>query len=323
MTARLLVQDLTTRLQLASKIVTVVDHVSFVLHPAETVALVGESGCGKSLTALSLLGIPPDPPALPSTGSVIYQGQNLLTLPEKSMRRLRGSRLAMIFQDPDLALNPVFTVGAQLIEVCHLHLHLPEEEGWQRVIHVLGDVGIPAPESRLDAYPHQLSRGMKQRVMIAMAILCEPEVLIADEPTTALDVTVQAQVLDLLRDLQERHGTSILLITHDMGVVAELADRVMIMYASQIVEQGDVGSIFDCTAHPYTRGLFQARPQLSKVEARLPTIKGTAPSLEDRPSGCRFHPRCSRAMPICCEELAPTYALSPSHSVDCWLYDRG
>ena len=319
MTILLSAKGLTTRLRVGDQIATVVDGLTFDLHSGKTLALVGESGCGKSMTALSLMRILPHPPALPPEGEVWYDGANLLALPESQMRRLRGSKLAMIFQDPMTCLNPVYTVGEQLLEVVELHLHLERETAKTHVLEALASVGIPSPEQRLREYPHQLSGGMKQRVMIAMALLAEPDILIADEPTTALDVTIQAQVLDLMRKLQRERGTAILLITHDMGVVAEMADEVIVMYASQAIEQGPVEAIFDRRAHPYTQGLFHSRPRCG--QERLQPIIGTVPPATAFPKGCHFHPRCPKAMPQCKEGAVPAFALAPNHQTNCWLYD--
>jgi oligopeptide/dipeptide ABC transporter ATP-binding protein len=319
MTVLLSAKGLTTRLRVGGQIATVVDGLTFDLHSGKTLALVGESGCGKSMTALSLMRILPEPPALPSEGEVWYDGCNLLALPEPKMRKLRGAKLAMIFQDPMTCLNPVFTVGDQLLEVVELHLGLASAAARQHVIDALHSVQIPLPEQRMREYPHQLSGGMKQRVMIAMALLCEPDILIADEPTTALDVTIQAEVLDLMRALQRDRGTAILLITHDMGVVAEMADEVIVMYASQAIERGPVDALFDHRAHPYTQGLFRSRPTITRE--RLEPIDGTVPPPTNFPTGCHFHPRCPKAMPCCKEGRVPQFSLSPNHSTNCWLYD--
>lgn len=317
------VRNLTTRLVIEKQPFPVVEEISFDLFPGKTLALVGESGCGKTLTALSIMGILPTPPAERSTGEVLYQGRNLLRLKEKEMRKIRGGRIAMIFQDPSTALNPVYTVGDQMGEVSDIHLKLDEEEGRLKAIEALREVGLARPEDMLDVYPHQLSGGMKQRVMIAMALMCEPDVLIADEPTTALDVTIQAQVLDLIRALQKTKGTAVLLITHDMGVVAELADDVIVMYAAQGVEKGSVRQIFDHAAHPYTQGLFASRPSQQPPHAKLKTIKGTVPSAVHFPKGCRFHPRCPYVMDKCREGEVPDFELEkrPPHISKCWLHD--
>jgi oligopeptide/dipeptide ABC transporter ATP-binding protein len=315
------VRNLSTKLQIGQQVCKVVDDLSFDLHLGKTLALVGESGCGKSMTALSIMRILPKPPALNSEGEIIYQGHNLLTLPEKEMRRIRGAKIAMIFQDPTSALNPVYTVGYQLVEVAELHLGLYGEEAIQRGIRALAEVGISAPAERMNDYPHQLSGGMKQRVMIAMALMCEPDILIADEPTTALDVTIQAQVLDLIRALQAKKGMAVLLITHDMGVVAEMAHDVIVMYAAQGIERGNVFEIFDHRAHPYTIGLFKSRPALNDQKGTLKAIKGTVPSVTHFPAGCRFHPRCPCVMTKCKHGPVPEFRLAESHSTKCWLYD--
>lgn len=316
------VRDLTTRLKIGQDIWTVVDHLGFDLYRGKTLALVGESGCGKSMTALSLLRILPQPPALPPTGEVGYQGRNLLTVSEKEMRRLRGAKIAMIFQDPMSALNPVYTIGNQLMEVAELHLGLYGEEAWSRACDALEAVGIAAAEERMSAYPHQLSGGLKQRVMIAMALMCEPDVLIADEPTTALDVTIQAQVLELIRSLQRKKGMALLLITHDIGVVAEMADEVIVMYVAQGIERAQANDLFDYPAHPYTMGLFQSRPSLENRRGKLHPIAGQVPPFRHIPAGCRFHPRCPYAMPKCCHGPVPDFVIEPStHVAKCWLYD--
>lgn len=316
------VRDLTTQLQIGQEKWTVVDHLGFDLYRGQTLALVGESGCGKSLTALSIMRILPHPPALPSTGEVLYQGRNLLTIHEKEMRRIRGAKIAMIFQDPMSALNPVYSIGNQLIEVAELHLGLFGEEAWNKASEALKAVGIPDAEERLSAYPHQLSGGLKQRVMIAMAMMCEPDILIADEPTTALDVTIQAQVLELIRNLQRKKGMSLLLITHDMGVVAEMADEVIVMYMAQGIERGKIEDVFEHRAHPYTKGLFQSRPSLDKRQQKLQPIRGQVPTFRHIPSGCRFHPRCPYVMDKCKKGCVPDFSLEPStHVAKCWLYD--
>lgn len=316
------VKKLSTTFLMGNDHRNVVDSLSFDLFEGKTLALVGESGCGKSMTALSIMRILPTPPALPSTGEIIYKGRNLLNISEKEMRTIRGAKIAMIFQDPMSALNPVYTVGAQLAEVAELHLGLFGDEALERAAEALQSVGISSPYERLNAYPHQLSGGIKQRVMIAMALMCEPDILIADEPTTALDVTIQAQVLDLIRDLQRRRGMALLLITHDMGVVAEMADDVIVMYASQGVEWGTVKEIFDNRAHPYTKGLFKSRPADHQHRGKLQSIKGTVPSLEHPPHGCRFHPRCPFVMDICRHGEVPLFQIGQSHhhQAKCWLY---
>lgn len=316
------VRQLTTRLRIGEREVAVVEALSFQLFAGKTLALVGESGSGKTMTALSLMRILPQPPALPPTGEVLYQGKNLLELPEKEMRTIRGGKIAMIFQDPSSALNPVYPIGNQLMEVAEIHLGLYGETAVDRSIKALSEVGIPFPKERLTDYPHQLSGGMRQRVMIAMALMCEPDILIADEPTTALDVTIQAQIIDLIRHLQKRRNMAVLLITHDMGLVAELADDVIVMYAAQGVEQGSVFQIFDHMAHPYTQGLFAARPSLHKSGKALHPIKGSIPVFGHFPEGCRFHPRCPYVMPKCRHGAVPDFAVgNQSHLSKCWLQD--
>lgn len=316
------VKELTAQLKIGQDVWTVVDRLGFSLYRGKTLALVGESGCGKSMTALSLMRILPHPPALPPTGEVIYQGRNLIGISEKEMRRIRGAKMAMIFQDPMSALNPVYTIGNQLMEVAGLHLGLHGEEGWMRAREALESVGIPEAEERMNAYPHQLSGGMKQRVMIAMALMCEPDILIADEPTTALDVTIQAQVLELIRSQQRKNGMAVLLITHDMGVVAEMADEVIVMYLAQGIERADVEDLFDHPSHPYTRGLFQSRPSLENRRGKLHPIRGQVPPFRHIPAGCRFHPRCPYAMEKCLKGAVPDFTLPhPHHEAKCWLYD--
>jgi oligopeptide/dipeptide ABC transporter ATP-binding protein len=316
------VKHLTTQLQIGNRKIAVVDDLSFTLYEGKTVAIVGESGCGKSMTALSLLRILPQPPALPPTGTVLYKGKNLLTLSEKKMRAIRGGNIAMIFQDPSSALNPVYRIGVQLMEAAELHLGIYGNAATKRVIAALAEVGIPSPEERFEAFPHQLSGGMRQRVMIAMALICEPDILIADEPTTALDVTIQAEVLNLIRTLQKKQKTSLLLITHDMGIVAEMADEVLVMYAAQAVESGTLMQIFDHKAHPYTKGLFASRAASHQPKQILHTIKGSVPSATDFPQGCRFHPRCPYRMKKCEQGEVPSFQIEENHSVKCWLYDQ-
>lgn len=320
----LIVNQLTTRLQIGKNAYSVIDNLSFKLYPGKTLALVGESGCGKSMTALSLMRILPMPPALPSEGEVIYKNENLLQISEKKMREIRGARIAMIFQDPASALNPVYTIGEQLLEVAELHLNLYGEEAHNRIIQALTEVGMPHAKERMNNYPHQLSGGMKQRAMIAMALLCEPDILIADEPTTALDVTIQAQILDLIRSLQAQKGMALLLITHDMGIVGEMADDVIVMYASQAMECGNLKQIFDDMTHPYTIGLFESRPSVDTRRGELKPIKGTVPQLTHYPAGCHFHPRCPYVMSKCHHGEVPDFVISESpvpHTSKCWLYD--
>lgn len=318
------VKNLTTKLQIGRDVWTVVDNINFELYRGKTLALVGESGCGKSMTALSIMRILPSPPALPSEGDVIYQNINLLTLSEKEMRQIRGAKIAMIFQDPMSSLNPVYTIGSQLMEVAELHLKLAYEEAYSRCLATLDQVGIPSPSEIFNTYPHQLSGGLKQRVMIGMALICEPDILIADEPTTALDVTIQAQVLQLITRLQKEKGMALLLITHDMGVVAEMADEVIVMYVAQGIEKGPVQAVFDHRAHPYTMGLFNARAALQTPKKKLNSIKGSVPSFNHIPKGCRFHPRCPYAMEKCKSGTIPNFVIdqNPHHRAMCTLYDH-
>ncbi len=287
------VEDLSTEFTTEEGVVRAVDGVSWTIRRGETVALVGESGCGKSVTALSIMRLIADPPGRIAAGRIVFDGQDLLELPEAKMRAVRGNRIAMIFQEPMSSLNPVYTIGDQIIEAIELHQRLRGAAARSRAIEMLVKVGIPAPDQRIDEYPHQMSGGMRQRVMIAMALSCNPDLLIADEPTTALDVTIQAQILDLLRQLQRDTGMAILMITHDLGVVAEIARRVCVMYASKIVEMADVGELFADPRHPYTQGLFKSIPRLSQRKTRLDVIPGNVPNPINFPTGCKFHPRCS------------------------------
>jgi oligopeptide/dipeptide ABC transporter ATP-binding protein len=294
-----------------------VDGVSFDLAPGEVLAVVGESGCGKSVTALSVMRLVPEPPGK-VTGQVRFGGGDLLRVPEREMREIRGGRIAMVFQDPLSSLNPVMTVGFQVAEAIALHQKVPMKVAWERAVEMLGRVRLPEPESRAHAYPHQMSGGQRQRVMIAMAFACNPEVVIADEPTTALDVTVQRQVLDLMLDLRRERGTSVILITHDLGVVAETADRVLVMYAGKVVETGTAYEIFDDPRHPYTRALLESVPRLDtgRME-QLPGIPGQPPDLLSLPPGCPFQPRCPLAHDRCVEMPGWT-EFSPSHRARCW-----
>ncbi|MEA2627069.1 MAG: peptide/nickel transport system ATP-binding protein, partial [Candidatus Binatota bacterium] len=300
MPALLDVRDLHTHFVTDSGVARAVDGVSFAVAKGETLGMVGESGCGKSVTALSILRLVPSPPGEIVGGSILYEGTDLLKLEEHAMRRVRGREIAMIFQEPMSSLNPVFTIGDQVGEAIRLHQQTGRRETRERVIEMLRLVEIPEPERRIGEYPHQLSGGMRQRVMIAMALSCHPKLLIADEPTTALDVTIQAQILDLLAGLQERLGMALLLITHDLGVVAEQAQRVVILYAGRIVEEAPVVELFERPLHPYTRGLLDSVPKVGKEKARrLNAIRGTVPELTRLPSGCRFRDRCPLAIDDC------------------------
>jgi len=301
----------------------VLNGVDFHLDAGETLCVVGESGCGKSMTALALLRLIPSPPGHIRAGSVKLRGEELLQASDGRMREVRGNRISMIFQEPMTSLNPVFTVGDQIGETLRLHMGLEPKQARERAIEMLRQVGIPAPERRVDEYPHQLSGGMRQRVMIAMALACRPDILIADEPTTALDVTVQAQIFDLLRELQAERGTAILLITHDIGAVAEMADRVMVMYAGRVVEQGSAERVLGGARHPYTRALIECLPELGASgrdeRAELPEIAGVVPSIWDLGSGCAFRDRCPQALPRCAGEVPPMLDMGGGHRVACWL----
>ena len=298
-----------------------VDGVSFSLDRGETLALVGESGCGKSLTSLALLRLVP-PPGRIDPGSVIRLGDtDVLALEGEALRQIRGRRVGMIFQDPMTSLNPVFTVGDQIAEGVRAHLPVSRREARDRALHLLQEVGIPDPVARLDAYPHQLSGGMRQRVMIAIALSAEPEILVADEPTTALDVTVQAQILEVLDRLRASHGMAVLLITHDLGIVAGRADRVAVMYAGQIVEEATTADLFARPSHPYTQGLFASVPRIRGPVQRLSPIRGTVPPPNAWPTGCRFRPRCPQAFDK--SELPPDLmSVGPGHRMRCWLAER-
>jgi oligopeptide/dipeptide ABC transporter ATP-binding protein len=315
------VRDLQTQFHTDAGIARAVDGVSFSIGAGKTLALVGESGSGKSVTALSIMRLLPEPPGKIAGGSIKLHGKELLSLPEDDMRRVRGNGISMIFQEPMTALNPVFRVGSQIASALRVHRPMSKKEARERAIELLYRVGIPSPDERVDDYPHQMSGGMRQRVMIAMALACDPHLLIADEPTTALDVTIQAQILDLLRKLQSDSGMSILMITHNLGIVAEMADEVAIMYAGKIVEHGPMRSIFASPSHPYTIGLFKSLPSMSRPGERLYAIRGSVPPATRFPGGCRFHPRCPHAMDICRSEIPPLIPMAPDHESACWLQD--
>ncbi len=296
-----------------------VDGVSFRIARGETLALVGESGSGKSLTALALLRLVPPPGSIEPGSRILVDGQDVLALDEEGIRGIRGRRIGMVFQDPMSSLNPVYTAGAQVKEALTAHRRLPAAEARARAVALLAEAGIPDPASRYGAYPHELSGGLRQRVLIAIALAGEPDLLIADEPTTALDVTVQAQILELLDRLREARGMAVLLITHDLGVVAGRADRVAVMYAGQIVEEAATRPLFRSPAHPYTRALFRAIPRLETAAERLVAIPGAVPLPGRWPSGCRFHPRCPEVLPRCPGEVPPVAGAGPAHESRCWL----
>ncbi|MCC6330091.1 MAG: ABC transporter ATP-binding protein [Acidobacteria bacterium] len=319
------ISGLRTTFATRAGLVRAVDDVSFTIRRGEFVGLVGESGCGKSITALSIMRLI-YPPGQISGGSIRFKGEELTLAPEKRMREIRGNDIAMIFQDPMTSLNPVYTVGEQIAEALRLHRKLDKKAAWAATVEAMKEVAIPAAERRARDYPHQLSGGMRQRVMIAMALACDPELLIADEPTTALDVTIQAQILELLDELRRTRNLAVLLITHDLGVVAETADRVCVMYTGKIVEQSGVETMFDDPKHPYTRGLLASVPKLSASEEekgeRLQTIEGTVPSPTDLPPGCHFEPRCVYRMPECSQHPIALYDVDDIAEVRCLLFDK-
>ena len=312
------VQDLRTYFFTDQGVVKAVDGVSFEVNEGETLGIVGESGCGKTVTSLSVLGLLPEPPAQIMAGSSVkFLGDEIIGADEGRMRNLRGNKISMIFQEPMSSLNPVYSVGDQIAEVLRVHRRMGRKEARDEAIRLLDEVGIPAPDRRVAEYPHQLSGGMRQRVMIAMALSCEPKLLIADEPTTALDVTIQAQILELLEELSLSHGMAVLLITHDLGVVAEVCDRVVVMYAGQVIETGTVNEIFTEPAHPYTRGLLASLPSVTNSGRRLNSISGTVPNPVDWPRGCRFRERCPEAGYGCEEEQALVTLESAGRSSRC------
>ena len=318
------VRDLQTHFPTRSGLVRAVDGVSFYLDRGELLGLVGESGCGKSITALSVMRLIASPGKIVN-GEILFDGKDLLKLSDSEMRQMRGDDIAMIFQDPMTSLNPVFTVGEQIAEALRLHRKMSHKQARQAAIEAMREVAIPDPARRLDDYPHQLSGGMRQRVMIAMALACNPKLLIADEPTTALDVTIQAQILELLDELRKQRQLAVLLITHDLGVVAEVADRVAVMYTGRIVEESPVDELFARPKHPYTEGLLRSVPKLSVTDMvqkpRLETIEGVVPRPTDLPPGCHFAPRCRHRMPRCTQEEIPLYQLEGNVQVRCVLYD--
>ena len=321
------VRDLKTYFYTEDGVVRAVDGVDFVIEPEKTLGVVGESGCGKSVTALSIMGLIQIPPGKIESGEIIYhrngKATDLTHLNPKGReyRSIRGNEIAMIFQEPMTSLNPVYTIGNQIMEAITLHQHLNKKQARKKAIEMIHSVGIPVPEQRVDEYPHQLSGGMRQRAMIAMALSCNPSLLIADEPTTALDVTIQAQVLDLMNGLREEFNTSIQFITHDLGVIAQMADDVVVMYLGKIVEASEASSIFHDPKHPYTQGLMNSIPSLATTRReRLIPIKGVVPDPFEVPEGCGFEPRCPKAMEICKKEIPPLKEVAPGHLAACWLY---
>ncbi len=314
------VKDLKTYFYTEDGVVPAVDGIDFKIDKGETLAIVGESGSGKSVTSLSILRLIPEPPGKIVAGDILFDGESLLAKSVEEMRAIRGNRISMIFQEPMTSLNPVFRIGNQISEALILHQKMTVKEALEESIRLLNLVGIPEAERRVAQYPHELSGGMRQRVMIAMALACEPELLIADEPTTALDVTIQNQILELMKDLKEKINTSILLITHDLGVVAEMADRVVVMYAGQVVEEADVFTIFEDPKHPYTEGLLKSMPTHEKRTGNLYTIEGVVPNPLRLPPGCRFAPRCQYATELCHQEMPEVTLIAENELVRCWKY---
>ena len=313
------IKNLHTYFHTDEGIIKSVNDVSYYVKRGETLGVVGESGCGKSVTAMSILRLIPSPPGKIESGEILFDGIDLTKIDYDELRKIRGNRIAMIFQEPMTSLNPVYTVGDQIMESIMLHMDKTAPEARELAINILEKVGIPSPETRVDVYPHQMSGGMKQRVMIAMALVCNPELLIADEPTTALDVTIQAQILDLLVKLQKEFKTAIILITHDLGVIAEMAHRVVVMYASKIVETAEVKELFANPRHPYTVGLFNSIPKIGQEDSRLIPIKGMVPNPLDFPKGCKFNNRCEKVMPKCKDNEPLLKEVSPGHFAACWL----
>ncbi|NDV19811.1 ATP-binding cassette domain-containing protein [Pseudodesulfovibrio sp. JC047] len=314
------IHKLTTCFSSHQGIAKAVDTVSLSFMQGETLAVVGESGCGKTVLALSILGLIPDPPGRVTEGRILYKGADLLDMTDRELMQVRGNHISMIFQEPMTALNPVFRINDQIAEPLRLHQGLTHNEALDKAVDALEKVGIPNPAAIATSYPHELSGGMRQRVMIAMALACHPDLLIADEPTTALDVTIQAQIIDLMNDLKEKNNGSLMLITHDLGVVARMAQRVAVMYSGKIVELATVAPLYANPLHPYTQGLLASVPTLGNTQ-RLHAIPGIVPSIFNQPQGCRFHPRCPKAFEKCSQMLPPLFEPEPGHSVRCWLYE--
>lgn len=317
------VKNLKTYFNTEDGLIKSVDDISFKIKEGETLAVVGESGCGKSITSMSIMRLIPNPPGKIVDGEIIFEGKDILKYTDAEMMKIRGNKISVIFQEPMTSLNPVFTTGEQIGEAIMLHRNIDEKEARKQAIDVLKLVGIPRADEIVDAYPHELSGGMRQRVMIAMAVSCNPKLLIADEPTTALDVTIQAQILDLMRGLKDKLSTSIMLITHDLGVVAEMADYVVVMYAGKIVEEAPVLELFKSPMHPYTIGLLQSKPIINKETNRLYSIPGQVPNPLDMPTGCYFNPRCSKATDKC-RQVSPTLIeVKSGHKIACWNCKEG
>lgn len=302
--------------------VPAVDDISFEVKKGEILGIVGESGCGKSVTSMSIMKLVQSPGKVVA-GEILFNGEDLFNASERQMRRIRGNQIGMIFQEPMTSLNPVFTIGNQLLEAIRLHKNLSKKEAWNRAVEIMSLVGLPRPEQLMGEYPHQLSGGMRQRVMIAMAMVCEPDLLIADEPTTALDVTIQAQILELMKKLNQEMNTSIILITHDLGVVAEMCDRVVVMYSGKIVEEGSTKKLFNNPQHPYTQGLIESVPDMRDKKERLNSIKGNVPKPGSIKEGCHFAPRCSKAFDKCWSELPELIDTGEGQQARCWLHETG
>ncbi|QUH20988.1 ABC transporter ATP-binding protein [Alkaliphilus sp. B6464] len=316
------VKNLKTHFYTEDGVVPAVNGVDFNLKPGQTLGIVGESGCGKSITSMSIMRLIPTPPGKIVDGEIIFDDKNIVELSESEMRRIRGNDIAMIFQEPMTSLNPVFTIGSQIMEAIMLHQNMDKKAAREKCIEMLKIVGIPRAEEVVDDYPHQFSGGMRQRAMIAMALSCNPKLLIADEPTTALDVTIQAQIIELMKELKEKLNTAIMLITHDLGVVAEMADHVIVMYAGRVVEEAEVVDLFKKPKHPYTVGLMKSKPSLEGGAKRLDVIPGSVPNPLAMPEGCSFHPRCSHAMEICQSKVPELKSIDTGRKVRCWLYDN-
>lgn len=314
------VKNLQTYFYSSEGVAKAVDGVSFTLQKGETLGIVGESGCGKSMTSLSLLRLVPSPPGKIINGEILLNNTDILKLSDEELRKIRGNKISMIFQEPMTSLNPVLSVGEQIAESIRLHQGLSRKEAWQKAVDMIRLVGIPAPEKRAKQEPYQLSGGMRQRIMIAMALACTPDVLIADEPTTALDVTIQAQIIDIIQNLQKQLGMSIIFITHDLGVVAEICDKIAVMYAGQVVEEGTTESLFEKPLHPYTNGLIQ--PKLYEDQEELSTIHGTVPSPYNYPIGCRYAERCPFATDLCREQQPELLTVEQGKKVRCWMYSN-
>ncbi len=316
------VQGLQTYFKTDAGILKAVDGVSFQVREGETIGLVGESGCGKSVTNLSIMRLIPSPPGKTVGGKVMFEDKDILQIPEKELREIRGNKISMIFQDPMTSLNPFLKISTQMIETIRLHQHKTKAEARAKAIKMLAEVGIPSPEKRIDCYPHQFSGGMRQRVMIAMALSCNARLLIADEPTTALDVTIQAQILELIQKINRKYQTAVILITHDLGVVAGMCDNVCVMYAGKIVEQAPTDELFETPLHPYTKGLIASVPRMDAEDrtGKLFSIEGQPPNVIDLPPCCPFHPRCHEKMEVCTKCYPPLKTMSPTHTCACWKY---